>query len=70
MLLLHQDDVDQTFVWVIDVDEESVSKRAIVTGALTDRGIRVTEGLSPGEWIAIAGVNYLSEGQKITILEE
>ncbi len=63
-------EADQTYVWIIDEAKNSVSKRAIVTGALTDSGIRVTEGLSPGEWIAIAGVNYLSEGQKITILEE
>ena len=61
-------DSNQTYVWVIN--ENTVKKRAIVTGALTDSGIRVTEGLSPGEWIAIAGVNYLSEGQKISILEE
>ncbi len=60
---------DQTYVWVIDTNAKIVNKRKIVTGALTDRGIRITEGLSPGEWIAIAGVNYLSEGQKVTILD-
>jgi len=60
---------DQTFVWVIDENEKIVNKRKITTGALTDRGIRVTAGLSPGEWIAIAGVSYLNESQKVTILK-
>ena len=60
---------DQTYVWVIDENASTVGKREISTGALTDRGVRVTQGLSPGEWIAIAGVNYLSEGQKVTILD-
>ena len=61
---------DKTYVWVIDVNTNTVAKREITTGALTDHGIRITQGLSPGEWIATAGVNYLSENQKIKILEK
>jgi hypothetical protein len=29
----------------------------------------IDEGLKPGEWIAIAGVHSLKEGQKVRILK-
>ncbi len=61
---------DKTYVWVIDTNANIVNRREITTGALTDHGIRVTKGLTPGEWIATAGVNYLSENQKVKILEK
>ena len=32
--------------------------------APTDRGIRVA-GVEPGEWVVTAGVEYLSEGQRV-----
>ena len=59
-----------TFVWVIDETSKTVSQRRVRTGNLTDRGIKITEGLSPGEWIATAGVHYLSEGQQVKILAQ
>ena len=59
-----------TFVWVIDETSKTVSQRRVRTGNLTDRGITITEGLSPGEWIAIAGVHYLREGQQVKILAQ
>ena len=37
---------------------------------LSGRGVRVTEGLTQGEWVATAGVNYLREGQKVRLLEQ
>lgn len=60
---------DKSYVWVIDEQTKIVSRRNVVTGNLTDRGIRVREGLEPGEWIATAGVHYLFEGQQVRILE-
>ncbi len=59
-----------TFVWVIDETSKTVSQRRVRTGNLTDRGITITEGLSPGDWIAIAGVHYLREGQQVKILAQ
>ncbi len=59
----------QTYVWVIDGKPEKVSKREIKTGELLDTGVEVKEGLTPGEWIATAGVNYLTQGQEIRILK-
>ncbi len=59
----------ESFVWVIDEQAGTVHRREVRTGALTNVGIRVEDGLEPGEWIATAGVHYLREGQKVSILE-
>nr|MDJ0879260.1 efflux RND transporter periplasmic adaptor subunit [Halieaceae bacterium] len=63
------DEATGSFVWVIDPDAMTVSRRAVTVEALSEGGIKVMDGLSIGEWIAIAGVNYLREGQEIRILE-
>jgi RND family efflux transporter MFP subunit len=59
----------QSYVWVIDKDSGTVSRRQITPGELTTNGIIVTEGLKAGEWVATAGVHSLKEGQKVRILE-
>ncbi len=56
---------DQSFVWIIDDGTKMVSRRQVTVGALSTRGIRVTTGLNSGEWIATAGVHYLTEGQRV-----
>ena len=58
-----------SFVWVIDENTRTVSRRKVSTGDLTDHGILVRDGLETGEWIATAGVHYLREGQKVRIRE-
>jgi RND family efflux transporter MFP subunit len=64
------DDTGKTFVWVIDEQTKTVSKRDVKAGELLDSGISITAGLKPGEWIATAGVHYLQEGQQVRILSE
>lgn len=59
-----------TMVWVIDESAKTVTKRPVVTGAITDTGIKIVEGLTVGEWIATAGVHYLRDGQKVSILNQ
>ena len=58
----------KTYVWIVDKEAGTVTKRQVETGDLTDNGILV-KGLQGGEWIATAGVNTLVEGQKVRILE-
>ena len=60
---------EQQFVWVIDDNTKTVRRREVSVGELTSRGITVTKGLTPGEWIATAGVHYLREGQKVRLLQ-
>lgn len=55
----------QSFVWVIDETSNTISKRGVITGELDVAGVIIKEGLQSGDVIAIAGVNYLTEGQQI-----
>jgi RND family efflux transporter MFP subunit len=58
----------KSYVWLIDEAALTVSRHEIVPGKLTGRGLKV-KGLQPGQWIAVAGVDLLREGQKVKILE-
>ncbi len=59
--------VYDSYVWVIDEQSGTVSKRVVVPGRLTPHGLLIREGLEQGEWVAVAGANYLREGQKVAI---
>ncbi|MHC4991205.1 MAG: efflux RND transporter periplasmic adaptor subunit [Planctomycetota bacterium] len=58
-----------SYVWVIDEEAFTVSRRTVTLGAMSQQGIRVTD-LEPGLLIAAAGVHYLREGQRVRVLEE
>ena len=60
---------DETYVWVIDLATNIVSKREVTTGMLTNTGIGIVDGLSPGEWVATAGVHFLAEGQEVRLMK-
>jgi RND family efflux transporter MFP subunit len=67
--LFSPDDKAGSYVWVIDEASMKVTRRQVTAESLTEGGIQITEGLQVGEWIAIAGVHYLKEGQVVRILE-
>ncbi|MGI9509358.1 MAG: efflux RND transporter periplasmic adaptor subunit [Geminicoccaceae bacterium] len=60
----------KSFVWVVDPESQTVSRREVVTEGLRDTGIPVREGLDVGEMIATAGVHFLEEGQRVKLTEE
>ena len=57
-------------VWVFDEHTATVSRREVTTGELTDYGVQIQQGLTPGEWVITAGVSYLTEGLTVRLLEE
>ena len=59
-------DNKESFVWVVDPDAETVTRRMIEMGRLTPRGV-IVRGVSAGEVIAVAGVHSLKEGQRIRL---
>lgn len=62
-------DKGKTFVWVYQPNQ-IIQKREVVTGRLTGDGrVRVLEGLQPKEQIVVAGVNNLSDNEKVEPLE-
>jgi multidrug efflux pump subunit AcrA (membrane-fusion protein) len=52
------------FVWVVNEQQGTVSRKEIEVGELVLGGVRV-RGLQEGELIATAGAAFLSEGQQI-----
>jgi len=53
------------YVWIVDQDSMTVSRRAvIVADGIGDTAI-VTEGLALGETIATAGASYLADGMQV-----
>jgi RND family efflux transporter MFP subunit len=67
--VVKSDNEKQTSVWIIDEKSGQVSQRNVTAGRLADEGIIIDEGLRPGEWVAIAGVHTLKEGQKVRIAQ-
>jgi RND family efflux transporter MFP subunit len=53
--------------WVLKPDQ-TVSRRPVKMGTPTDGQIEISEGLRPGDRIAVAGVSFLREGMKVTDL--
>ncbi len=59
-----------TTVWVINPDDNTVKKQKIVMGAIVgNNAIKITEGLSLGHQIVIAGVHRLSEGDEVNFVD-
>ena len=47
-----------------------MNERSIRTGGIRYNQIAVLEGLAEGEVIATAGVSFLRDGQRVTLLPE
>ena len=59
----------QTFVWVVDVPDSTVSLRKVEVSHDED-GIRVTSGLAAGARVVIAGTHSLNQGQHVRVEQE
>jgi multidrug efflux pump subunit AcrA (membrane-fusion protein) len=53
------------YVWIIDQDSMTVSKREVTVADGIGESALVTEGLASGETIATAGASYLAEGMQV-----
>lgn len=61
-------DPSQSYVWVIDTNN-SLVRREVDPGRLTANGVLIRSGLSVGDWVVIKGVNSVSEGEIVRILD-
>ncbi|GBC64142.1 efflux RND transporter periplasmic adaptor subun it [Desulfonema ishimotonii] len=55
----------QQYVWVYRERDATVTRRDITVGTLTSHGLQVTEGLEPGDIIAVRGVHRLTGGMRV-----
>ena len=62
-------DSTESFVWIIDEANKTLSRRTVEVGKLSKFGVLIKSGLKPGEWIVTKGVNTLDEGQQIRIID-
>ena len=53
------------YVWIVDSELMTVSKRSVSIKPGIGETVVITEGLSPGDIIAGAGAAYLSEGLQV-----
>lgn len=61
---------EKSYVWVMNADS-TVSKKEIKLNGMDNKGkLIVTSGLNGDEQVVRAGVNSLSEGEKVTVLEQ
>ncbi len=56
---------DDLFVWVLNDESMTVTKRKIIVKDGVGETLQVKSGLAKGEVIITAGVSYLSEGMKV-----
>ena len=59
-------DSEQSYVWVIDGESSTVSRRPVTPLDFSAIGVRV-QGVAPGERVVAAGVHSLREGQPVRI---
>lgn len=61
-----------TFVYIAEPAEAAgeaiVRRREVTLGELTQLGVEVLEGLSPGDRVVIAGVSVIRDGQRVLVL--
>jgi RND family efflux transporter MFP subunit len=65
------DESGRSYVWVVDPEANTVSRRSVETGALTGTdSVVIASGLSSGELIAISAASRLRDGMEIKPVEE
>ncbi|MBL0714442.1 MAG: efflux RND transporter periplasmic adaptor subunit, partial [Desulfosarcina sp.] len=68
--LVPGDDRDEGYVFVFAPDSSTVKRIPVKgPGSVEGNRIMITDGLKGGEIIAVAGVSFLEDGQKVKLLE-
>ena len=65
------EDLQGRFVFIVKPDEGEfgiVQRQPVIIGELTSEGLEVLQGVSEGDLIVTAGINRLSDGQKVRLL--
>lgn len=57
----------RTFVWVVDEKAQTVARRAVEVAGEAGDTLRIRSGIDVGTRVVTAGVNSLTEGQKVKI---
>lgn len=58
------------YVWLVDQDAMTVSKKSVVVGSGLGSTVRIVQGLNAGDLIVGSGVSFLHEGMQIRPYEQ
>ncbi len=60
----------KTIAFVANKDTQTVARRDVETGRVTDEGVLVKSGLKPGEILITGGVQFLQNGTKVRLPQQ
>lgn len=60
---------NETFVWILNQNHESVEKRLVKAVQYSGNGVEVTGNIYVGEWLVTAGAHHLTQGQSVRLLK-
>lgn len=63
-------DPQEVTVFLYDPNTETVRKHKVSIGGIRDNQVIIVAGLNVGDRVAVAGVSFLREGQKVKLLED
>lgn len=64
------DGVSKIGIYVYDPATGTVNRRQVAVGGIRENRIIVLDGVAPGDRVASAGVQFLRDGQKVSLLDE
>ncbi len=59
----------RSYVWLLDTDSSTVSRRPVSVGRINGEYALVTSGIEPGDKIVTAGVAFLYDGQSVRTID-
>ncbi len=64
------DEPGQGYVFVFDAETSTVNRTEIKGKGVQDNRVNITEGVAPGDVIAVAGVSFLRDGQQVKLMPQ
>ncbi|SMD19744.1 efflux RND transporter periplasmic adaptor subunit [Rhizobium sp. RU36D] len=67
---LARDAADKTLVWTVDRAAETVHARPVTVAEFGDNGVKIADGLKPGDIVVVAGTQFMTEDLKVKLPSE
>lgn len=67
---LTQDGVRQAIVWKVDRSGQTAHAKPVTLEAFSDKGVQISEGLSAGDLVVVAGTQFMQENLKVALDNE
>lgn len=64
------DEPGRGYIFVYDPESSTVKKTEILGKGVQDNRVFITEGIAPGDVVAVAGVSFLRDGQQVKLMSQ